>query len=69
MSTVTPTSTTETEKGTTLSLADAPEPSSSSDANEDAEVIFDAKDLSVYYSDFRAVRDVNIDVRKVRSPP
>ena len=64
MSTVTPTSTTETEKGTTLSLADAPEPSSSSDANENAEVIFDAKDLSVYYSDFRAVRDVNLDVRK-----
>jgi phosphate transport system ATP-binding protein len=36
---------------------DAPQPS-------DAPVVFDVKDLAVYYGSFRAVREVNIPVRK-----
>ena len=32
-------------------------------------VVFEVRDLSVYYGDFRAVRDVNLDVRSTRSPP
>jgi phosphate transport system ATP-binding protein len=33
-------------------------------AVEEAEVVFDVDDLSVHYGDFRAVRDVSLDIRR-----
>src|SRR3712207_3777473 len=30
----------------------------------DREVVFEAKDVSVFYGDFRAVRDINLSVHK-----
>lgn len=47
-------------KGVTLSIDEAPaaaEPMSAED------MVFQTRDLSVLYADFRAVRDVNLDVR------
>jgi phosphate transport system ATP-binding protein len=43
-----------------------PTPSSARDQVDPAElpVVFDVRDLSVYYSGFRAVRDVTLDVRQ-----
>jgi len=60
MSTVTPETVDTTPKGMTLSIdevADVP-------AANDAEIVFETTDLSVFYSSFRAVRDVNLDVRQ-----
>jgi phosphate transport system ATP-binding protein len=34
------------------------------DADDDYPVVFDVKDLSVYYGSFRAVRDVSLPIRK-----
>jgi phosphate transport system ATP-binding protein len=39
-------------------------PVTESTARADAPVVFDVSDLSVYYGDFRAVREVNLDVHK-----
>jgi phosphate transport system ATP-binding protein len=39
-------------------------PVAESTAPADAPVVFDVKDLSVYYGDFRAVREVNLHVHK-----
>ncbi len=36
----------------------------SSDAHDDHPMVFDVRDLSVYYGSFRAVRDVNLAVRQ-----
>jgi phosphate transport system ATP-binding protein len=44
---------------TDLSPLATPAPAPSS-----AEVVFGVRDLSVYYGDFRAVRDVNVDIHK-----
>jgi len=48
-------------KATTLSLDT---PTASASAPSTAEIVFETADLSVYYSLFRAVRDVNLDVRQ-----
>ena len=62
MTTFTPTSasTSETPKGHTLSIDEVRD----SSASNEGEVVFETEDLSVYYSAFRAVRDVNLDVRQ-----
>jgi len=44
--------------------AAVPTVSSSSSAQADSPVVFGATDLSVYYGQFRAVRDVNIEVHQ-----
>ena len=48
-------------KGVTLSIDEA---AVSPDAQSAHEVVFQSHDLSVFYGDFRAVRDVNLDIRK-----
>src|SRR5688572_10174074 len=65
-----------TNETTNLTTREAPSMSESSEvqiglapvtqsaANADAPVVFDVSDLSVYYGDFRAVREVNLDVHK-----
>jgi len=60
MSTVTDTSTDDGPKGMTLSLDEVPKSSGSTEG----EIVFETHDLSVYYSGFRAVRDVDLEVRK-----
>jgi len=60
MSTVTPTTPTDTTKDVALSIDEVP----TAKRPESAEIVFETKDLSVYYSAFRAVRDVNLDVRQ-----
>jgi phosphate transport system ATP-binding protein len=42
--------------------APAPEAASSADRVPSSDVVFEVRDLSVYYGDFRAVRDVAFDV-------
>jgi phosphate transport system ATP-binding protein len=37
---------------------------SSTPSSDDAEVVFDVRDLDVFYGSFRAVRDVNLQVRR-----
>lgn len=44
----------------TLSIDEMPDAS----ASNEADVVFDTEDLSVFYGSFRAVRDVNLDVRQ-----
>ncbi len=39
-------------------------PARESHADDTREVVFDVDDLSVYYGSFRAVRNVNLDIRK-----
>ena len=60
MSTVASSSISERPKGTTLSIDPMPE----SEAKPAADVVFDTTDLSVFYGNFRAVRDVDLDVRQ-----
>jgi len=48
-------------KGVTLSIDEASEPVSVADSRQ---AVFEAEDISVYYADFRAVRDVNLTVRQ-----
>jgi len=48
-------------KGVTLSIDEAP---AAAAASQDHDVVFRARDLSVFYGDFRAVRDVDLDVRQ-----
>jgi len=47
------------QKGNALSID---EMSDTATESPQADVVFEAKDLSVFYGDFRAVRDVNLDV-------
>jgi phosphate transport system ATP-binding protein len=60
MATVAETDDAMTPRGLTLSIDDRTHELDQSQA----EVVFEAKDVSVYYGDFRAVRDVNFDVRR-----
>ena len=48
-------------KGMNLSIDEAPVPATADTARE---VVFETRDLSVFYDDFRAVRDVELDVRQ-----
>ena len=48
-------------KGVTLSIDEAVQPAEASPADD---VVFQARDLSVFYGDFRAVRDVNLDIQQ-----
>ena len=43
---------------------DDPDTGRRSSAHTDLPVVFEVRDLSVYYGDFRAVREVTLDVRK-----
>src|SRR4051794_33144114 len=47
-----------------VSLDVAPTVTSSDSATEDNRVVFDVKDLAVYYGSFRAVRDVAMQVKR-----
>ena len=44
--------------------APTPTPAATPAATASPEVVFGVRDLSVYYGDFRAVRDVNVDIHK-----
>ena len=44
--------------------APIPEPGAAPSSQADGTTVFDVDDLSVYYGDFRAVRNVNIEVRQ-----
>jgi phosphate transport system ATP-binding protein len=55
---------TETQPHVDTSLDVKPVVNHSDDVVEDAPVVFDVNDLSVYYGSFRAVRNVDIDVRQ-----
>ena len=59
MSTVTPT-TVDSPKGVTLSIDEA----APAAPTPQPDVVFEAQDLSVFYGDFRAVRNVDLDVRR-----
>jgi phosphate transport system ATP-binding protein len=48
-------------KGFTLSIDQAPR---AAGLDADAETVFETRDLSVYYGDFRAVRDVDLDIHQ-----
>jgi phosphate transport system ATP-binding protein len=52
---------TEPAAGDTTQLADL---AAAPGDRPDAEVVFDVRDLSVYYGDFRAVRDVSVQIHK-----
>ncbi len=55
--------TTNTPEATTVDTA--PSPATTPDASAtDADVVFDVSDLAVYYAQFRAVRDVNLQIRR-----
>jgi len=48
-------------KGVTLSIDEAAQAAAVTTAND---VVFQSRDLSVYYGDFRAVRDVDLDIKQ-----
>ena len=48
----------------TIDLAASTESAPAKEAQPEGAVVFDVRDLSVYYGDFRAVRDVSLQIRR-----